>query len=57
MQARKKSEPRKNPPIKMGHILPRGFFRNPLKGGTRVAAAGVSTMKKGGVGVYFKVRF
>jgi len=56
MQARKKTEEKKTPMMKMGQILPSSFFKNPLKGGTKIASAGISTMKKG-VGVYFKFRF
>lgn len=56
MEARKKTQGRKTPTMKMGRMLPTSIFKNPLKGGTKVAVAGVTTMKKG-VGVYFRVRF
>ena len=42
--------------MKMGQVLPLSFMRNPLKGGTKLVRAGVTTMKKG-AGIYMKVKF
>ena len=57
MQPRKRTvSSRARPKMRMAYNMPFGNMRNPFKGGTKMASAGVRA-KKSGVAVYFSVKF
>lgn len=56
MKAAARKEIRERPKMQMGRILPMTLPGNPFKGGTKFASV-EATMKKGGFGVFFKLKF
>ncbi len=56
MKAQKRKEIRQRPTMQMGRVLPLTLPGNPFKGGSKMASAEVS-LKRGGIGVFFKVKF